>query len=280
MRATVGGIRGPVRASGFTLIELLTVIAVVGVVASLLFSALSSAQKRAQSLHCLSNLRELAQAQALYVADQNVYPPANLFDPDRRMWGDYLNRVLGARSTEVQSKDGFKGVFVCPSHVKRTPQARLLSSYGYNAFGSGGGGLGGHFVASDAAGQPPDHIATLESDVAVPSGMLAMGDGYVSASGSFSSPEQIYPNTGGGLFEAQLFGRAGSTTRTRQDLISDYLRTQEARKRHQDRMNAVYCDGHAESHSIRFLFFEKSDAALRLWNVDYQPHREFWPQLP
>lgn len=263
--------------AGITLVELLTVIVVVSILASLLFSALSSAQNRAKSVHCLSNLRELAQAQALYVSEQNAYPPANWFDPSRRLWSDHLNRILGARSGDLQSKTGFKGVFVCPSHVRRTPQSQLVSSYGYNAFGSGGGGLGGHFVAPLAAGQPPDHVPTSEADVAEPSQMLAMGDGYVSASSSLMSPDQVYPNTGGGLWETQIIGRV---PQSRLDAIGDYLRTLEARKRHQERLNVVYCDGHAEPQSIRFLFFEKSDTALRRWNADHLPHREFWPQLP
>jgi prepilin-type processing-associated H-X9-DG protein len=38
--------------------------------------------------------------------------------------------------------------------------------------------------------------------------------------------------------------------------------------------NAVFCDGHVESPTLKFLFADTSDAALRRWNRDHQPHRE------
>jgi prepilin-type processing-associated H-X9-DG protein len=40
------------------------------------------------------------------------------------------------------------------------------------------------------------------------------------------------------------------------------------------RANVVFCDGHVESPTLKFLFEDTSDAALARWNRDHLPHRE------
>ena len=41
--------------------------------------------------------------------------------------------------------------------------------------------------------------------------------------------------------------------------------------------NVVFCDGHVESPTLKFLFEDTSDAALVRWNLDHLPHREKLP---
>jgi len=54
---------------GFTLIELLVVIAIIAILAALLLPALAAAKERAQRTKCLSQMKQLATAYALWVSD-------------------------------------------------------------------------------------------------------------------------------------------------------------------------------------------------------------------
>ena len=59
----------------FTLIELLVVIAIIGILSSLLLPALSKGKQSAQSVACMSNLRQIGLTLEMYVQDNRDHLP-------------------------------------------------------------------------------------------------------------------------------------------------------------------------------------------------------------
>lgn len=61
---------------GFTLIELMVVIAIIGLLASIILVSLSTAQQKGRDARRIADLKEIETALELYYSDHNSYPVA------------------------------------------------------------------------------------------------------------------------------------------------------------------------------------------------------------
>jgi|SRR5690348_546462 len=244
----------PRKKTAFTFIELLTVITIIGILAALLLPALSLAQKRAQRIHCLSNLHQLGVGLQNFLANNHGYPFLLAKGHMNRDYpGGWISQLeRGGLGVSQPATNYFQtGVWRCPTAVWNKTFLALsppptLVYYGYNAFGVdmtsnrlNSFGFLGHYAANSGTYTP-----IRESEVARPGDIMVIGDSF-DASGRLE----------------------------RQDL-SGFDNYGNTLTRHQGHANVVFCDGHVESPTLKFLFVDTSDAALVRWNRDHLPHRE------
>jgi prepilin-type processing-associated H-X9-DG protein/prepilin-type N-terminal cleavage/methylation domain-containing protein len=238
--------------SAFTLMELLVVIAIIGILAALLLTAISKGKGMAQRISCVSNLHQFGIGLHNYLEGNHGYPILIDNNGGASLWYVQLAQS-GVGSAQTSESFWTNGVWNCPTvrwskhfFTNATPPF----SYAYNAYGLtfatnntiGDGemlGLGGH---------PNPHSiklsATTESEIVSPSEMMAIGDDF---------------------FGGSVFARASVTQ------LEEFGNAQ---TRHQGKANVVFCDGHVESPTLKFLFEDTSDVALVRWNRDHLPHRE------
>ena len=147
------------------------------------------------------------------------------------------------------------------------------ADYGYNEYGLtrlGAGnsgeldslGLSEHMLRKQT-GKDLTAGPVSASKIVSPSEMLAIGDG-------FSGNKTLILDMGGNL--------SRNLDWNNDSFNQKYLDYRQIMKwvyaRHQGKANMVFCDGHVETLTLKYLFADTSDEALSRWNRDHQPHRE------
>jgi prepilin-type N-terminal cleavage/methylation domain-containing protein/prepilin-type processing-associated H-X9-DG protein len=212
---------------GFTLVELLVVVAVVGILATLLLPALGRAKQSGQRAVCVNNQRQLGLATALYWQDNHEaafkYRGAAVDDGDI-WWFGWLQRGSEGNRRLDPSKGSLdpyltgRGVTLCPGFDFTSPFYKPKADgaswgYGYNLHLSG-----------PVAGPP-----FLVSRVANPSGTALFAD--AAQVNDFQEPA----SSDRPMVEEFYYVNAGEKT---------------AHFRHRERAITVFIDGHVDPQTM------------------------------
>jgi prepilin-type processing-associated H-X9-DG protein len=68
----------------------------------------------------------------------------------------------------------------------------------------------------------------------------------------------------------------------KKELAGSRAKLRGLKRRHDTRLNVLFCDGHVETPRVSDPFTTRSDAILARWNNDGQPHHEMitWQAIP
>lgn len=131
----------------FTLIELLVVIAIIAILASMLLPALSKAKAKAINIKCVSNLKQIGLAFAMYYSDNDKYPTVdyNVWFNQANYWQAQIAAYCGGKDNPdsyAKDPDSYASpnpnypdydvkVFQCPA---KYPYSCWGGSYGINRY--------------------------------------------------------------------------------------------------------------------------------------------------
>lgn len=252
---------------GFTLIELLVVISIIAILAALLLPALSHAKALSRSIKCKNNLRQIGLAMNMYVHDYNHFPAygrsVSTIEPTGAKWYTDIFPYLQNKWTNH--------IFDCPSYKSivfdGTANGSVLfvsiGSYGYNFGIANENGIYLYGLASKFKSNATfiSDSFVNETDVKNPSQMIMLGDAI-----STTSDNKL------------VLGLEILSRRLHFDQW-DSLITEESKifKRHNSKLNYVFCDGHVENFKIKDILLSKQERFLKLWTSDGISHIELIP---
>ena len=162
----------------FTLIELLVVIAIIAILAAMLLPALAKARDKARAASCVSNLKQLGTALAMYTDDNDAFMPDGKIPNVNQNGGawpenfstfsqaNYKNELLYWGALTIYHYTGDKKTFGCPeaTNVDNYPSGSvnglITGQSNYNKY-SAYGYPGCFFEGGKRIGQPKNPSETV-----------------------------------------------------------------------------------------------------------------------
>lgn len=150
---------------GFTLIEILIVVAIIGILASVVLVGLGSSQKAARDARRVSDLRQIQTALELYMKTEGVYPDGTGGEPVDNfatMKDEVLNPTSGA----------LLGIANIPDDVRAGAATPVTYLYGTDPTGTQ------YVLGAELEGPAPaGYSFTVPADVADMVGLCVAGSG-------------------------------------------------------------------------------------------------------
>lgn len=217
----------------FTLIELLAVIAIIGILAALLFPMIGRMTASAEAAKCVNNLRQIGAAAVLYATDNDGYiPPSRAGWSQTQYWPWLLNAKMDQNYTSPAPYRQ-DTPFVCKSALKLgskfdfvggSPALGLTSTYAVNiGIAPALTNPNWQGVRRKFAGLPNPAATAFYTD--------AGGGGF--AFSFYSAPSFVYPHNG--------------------------------------KANVLFCDGHIESRTKEQIPTDRADVFYSGNVVTYTP---------
>ena len=222
------------RKSGFTLIELLVVVAIIALLAAILFPVFSSARESSRAAACISNLKQIGLAFTMYEQDDDEYFPT-----------DYFSSFSPGQSTPGAGYSGVFGNGRWPwrigSYVKDTQIYQCPSGQAYSTVEAGtpDADLMSYWAVGGMFGKPGtvDAIPIAMSGVQSPSTQPTLFDDIDQPTG-WRDQLVFRP-----YWIAGTYGNVGSFTPGRVGP-------------HSNGLNVLYADGHAKWQNVSTLYLQ------------------------